>query len=426
MPTQAEVVWDPGFTRYDFGPTHPMSPVRLDLTARLCDAFGLFDRPDVHRLDPAIASDALLETVHSAGLRRRRAGRLPRPRDGPRRIRAWAPTTTRPSSGCTRRSARVVAGTRGPGEAVWRGETAHGVNFCGGLHHAMRGAASGFCIYNDAAVGIQWLLDHGVERVAYVDVDVHHGDGVERVFWDDPRVLTVSIHESRPGAVPGHRLARRHRRAGRARGRPSTSRCRPGTGDAGWLRAFHAVVPAGRRAPSTPRCWSPSTAVTRHLPGPAGPPGAVRRRAARGRTSALHAWRTRSATGGGSRSAAAATSSSTWSRARGRTCTAIARAPADPGVRRSRETWRDHVLERSGRRAGPLGDDRRGGPVWWRPWEPGLRPRGRGGPCGHGHPRGRVPAATASTSGSTDRRPRARPGTCCRRRHRVADVTHGA
>src|SRR4029450_5444816 len=62
MSTQAEVVWDPGFTRYDFGPTHPMSPVRLDLTARLCDAFGLFGHADVRRLVPPVASDGLLQT----------------------------------------------------------------------------------------------------------------------------------------------------------------------------------------------------------------------------------------------------------------------------------------------------------------------------------------------------------------------------
>src|SRR6476620_11341807 len=103
MPTQAEVVWDPGFTRYDFGPTHPMSPVRLDLTARLCDAFGLFDLPDVHRLDPGIASDALLETVHSAAY----VAAVKAAPSTPRRPTAhmgWAPTTTRPSSVCTRRA----------------------------------------------------------------------------------------------------------------------------------------------------------------------------------------------------------------------------------------------------------------------------------------------------------------------------------
>ena len=82
MPTQAEVVWDPGFTRYDFGPTHPMSPVRLDLTARLCDAFGLFDLADVHRVDPEVASDALLETVHTPAYVAAVQGGLGRPRAG--------------------------------------------------------------------------------------------------------------------------------------------------------------------------------------------------------------------------------------------------------------------------------------------------------------------------------------------------------
>jgi len=100
-------------------------------------------------------------------------------------------------------SARIAAGSLDVARAVWRGETEHGVNFCGGLHHAMPDRASGFCIYNDIAVAIQWLLDNGAKRVAYVDVDVHHGDGVERIFWDDPRVLTISSHESGRVLFPG-------------------------------------------------------------------------------------------------------------------------------------------------------------------------------------------------------------------------------
>ena len=67
----------------------------------------------------------------------------------------------------------------------------------------MRDRASGFCIYNDVAVGIQWLLDQGVQKVAYVDVDVHHGDGVEAIFYDDPRVLTISLHETGQMLFPG-------------------------------------------------------------------------------------------------------------------------------------------------------------------------------------------------------------------------------
>jgi acetoin utilization protein AcuC len=67
----------------------------------------------------------------------------------------------------------------------------------------MPSAASGFCVYNDVAVAIQWLLDNGARRVAYVDVDVHHGDGVQKIFYNDPRVLTISLHETGQMLFPG-------------------------------------------------------------------------------------------------------------------------------------------------------------------------------------------------------------------------------
>jgi acetoin utilization protein AcuC len=96
-------------------------------------------------------------------------------------------------------------------------------------------------VYNDAAVAIRRLLEQGAERVAYVDVDVHHGDGVQAIFWDDPRVLTISVHESGrvlfpgtgfPGDVGGPH----------AHGYAVNVALPPGTGDAAWLRAVHAVV----------------------------------------------------------------------------------------------------------------------------------------------------------------------------------------
>jgi len=65
-------------------------------------------------------------------------------------------------------------------------------------HHAMAGNASGFCVYYDPAIAIAWPLGQGAERIAYVDVDAHHGNGVERAFWDDPRVLTIGLHEHPP------------------------------------------------------------------------------------------------------------------------------------------------------------------------------------------------------------------------------------
>ncbi len=155
-------------------------------------------------------------------------------------------------------AAHVVGATVEAARRVWTGEVDHAANIAGGLHHAMPGRASGFCIYNDVAVAIRWLLDNGAERVAYVDVDVHHGDGVEKIFYDDPRVLTDQPARDRPDALPGHRLPRRDRRAARPRGRRPTSRCRPGTADAGWLRAFHAVVPPLVRE------FAPDVLVTQH------------------------------------------------------------------------------------------------------------------------------------------------------------------
>ena len=121
-----------------------------------------------------------------------------------------------------------------------------------------RTRASGFCVYNDPAIAIQWLLDHGAERVAYVDVDVHHGDGVQTVFYNDPRVLTVSLHESPTTLFPGTGSAGETGGPGARRYRRSTSRCRLGRG-----------MPAGcGRSTRSCRTWCkafrPSVLVTQH------------------------------------------------------------------------------------------------------------------------------------------------------------------
>jgi acetoin utilization protein AcuC len=140
---------------------------------------------------------------------------------------------------------------------VWSGESLHSANITGGLHHAMPDRASGFCIYNDLAVGIRWLLDQGATRVAYVDVDVHHGDGVQAAFYDDPRVLTVSLHESPLSLFPGTGWPAELGR-GAAQGTAVNVALPPGTSDAGWLRAFHAVVPGVVGA------FRPEVLVTQH------------------------------------------------------------------------------------------------------------------------------------------------------------------
>jgi acetoin utilization protein AcuC len=111
----------------------------------------------------------------------------------------------------------------------------------------MPGQASGFCVYNDPAVAIAWMLEQGIERIAYVDVDVHHGDGVQAIFADEPRVLTISVHESGRFLFPytgfAHEIGE-----GAARGTIANLPLPPSTTDDLYLPAFDAVVPKLVRA----------------------------------------------------------------------------------------------------------------------------------------------------------------------------------
>jgi len=250
------LVWDESFTAYDFGPGHPMSPVRLDLTARLVRDLGLLAHAGVHVTGADPAGDDVLETVHDpAYVAAVRAASLPPAPEAPEH--GLGTDDVPVFAGMHDASARIVAGTLDAARAVWSGQAAHGVNFTGGMHHAMPARASGFCVYNDAAVAIRDLLASGAERVAYVDVDVHHGDGVERVFWDDPRVMTISLHETGRVLFPGTGYPT-DIGGPRAAGNAVNVALPPGTSDAAWLRAFHAVVPP------LVRSFAPQLLLTQH------------------------------------------------------------------------------------------------------------------------------------------------------------------
>jgi acetoin utilization protein AcuC len=110
------------------------------------------------------------------------------------------------------------------------------------MHHAMTARASGFGVYNDVAVAIAWLLRRGAERIAYVDIDAHHGDGVQAAFYTDPRVLTISLHQHPAAIFPFTGLPAETGGPG-AQGSAVNVALPAGTGDANWLRAFHAIVP---------------------------------------------------------------------------------------------------------------------------------------------------------------------------------------
>ncbi|WP_411072137.1 acetoin utilization protein AcuC [Streptomyces sp. cmx-4-25] len=240
MSGRALLMWDEAVTQYDFGSEHPMDPVRLALTMSLVRAYGLDRAVDVVAAKPA--GDSTLRLVHREDYVTavRAASADPRRADQAYGL----GTVDDPAfAGMHEVSALIAGQSVGAAEAVWRGEAAHAVNFSGGLHHAMPGAAAGFCIYNDASLAVARLLELGAERVAYVDVDVHHGDGVQAAFWEDPRVLTVSLHEHPRTLFPQTGWPEETGAPGAGEGGAVNVALPAGTGDAGWLRAFHAVVP---------------------------------------------------------------------------------------------------------------------------------------------------------------------------------------
>ena len=256
MTASTRIVWDERLTRYDFGEHHPMDPRRLALTAMLAREYGVLDAPGVQVTAPSTPTEDLIRTVHDAAYVEavRVASADPALADD-----AYGLGTTDDPAflGMHEASSLIAAGTRDVCDAVWAGEVQHGVNFAGGMHHAMPGSASGFCVYNDVAIGIESMLRAGAQRVAYVDLDVHHGDGVERIFWDDPRVLTISIHEGPRTLFPGTGYPGDVGGPG-ALGSAVNIALPPGVGDAAWLRALHAVVPALLRA------FAPEVLVTQH------------------------------------------------------------------------------------------------------------------------------------------------------------------
>jgi len=233
------VVWDEALAAYDFGPEHPLRPGRAQLTMALAREAGLL--AEARLVGPEALSGADLARVHDldylAAVKAASA-------DGrPVFERGLSVGDNPPFPGMHEAATLVCGATVAAAAAALAGEPGHAFSPAGGLHHAMPGHTSGFCIYNDPAVAIAWMLEQGVRRIAYVDVDVHHGDGVQAIFADEPRVLTVSVHESGRYLFPGTGFAHEVGE-GPARGSIANLPLPPSTTDDLYLPAFDAVVPA--------------------------------------------------------------------------------------------------------------------------------------------------------------------------------------
>lgn len=240
-PEQVALVWDESMAAYDFGNEHPLAPVRVELAVALMRATGLVDLPHMREVVPGELDEDIILRRHRPdfveAVKRSSANPLVAP--------DWAyglgPGDTPAFAGMHEASLQVAAASREAARLVWSGEVAHAFNPAGGLHHAMPDRAAGFCIYNDVAIAIDHLLEHGAERVAYVDIDVHHGDGVEVMFADDPRVLTISLHESGRWLFPGTGHSEDIGGDG-APGSALNLPFAPGTAGTIWLDTFDKVV----------------------------------------------------------------------------------------------------------------------------------------------------------------------------------------
>ena len=230
------LVYGPRSKSYDFGPSHPLTPRRFGPAIDLLEAVGA--KPG---LAPEPVSDAELEACHSSDfvrvVREFSADPFGLPNAG---ISEYGDVP--PFAGMHEAGAMVAGGSLRAMEAILRGDVDHAFHPGGGLHHAMRDRASGFCIYNDVALAIARARRGGL-RVLYLDFDVHHGDGVQDLFYDDPGVLTFSIHETGRYLFPGTGFADEIGE-GTAAGFAVNVPLEPGTGERAWLEAVRSLVPA--------------------------------------------------------------------------------------------------------------------------------------------------------------------------------------
>jgi len=229
------LVFGPRSWTYDFGPGHPLTPLRFGPGLDLLRAFGA--EPG---LAPEPAPDEELELCHDrdyiAAVRR-----FSEDPEAPPATGIGPFSDDPPSPGMHEAAAAVAGGSLAAMARILRGDVEHAFHPGGGLHHAMRDRASGFCIYNDPALAVALARRSGL-RVLYIDLDVHHGDGVQALYYGDPGVMTVSFHETGRALFPGSGSLEEVGE-GRAAGTVINVPLEPATGEGPWLHAVRSSLP---------------------------------------------------------------------------------------------------------------------------------------------------------------------------------------
>ncbi len=202
MTCSSSFVFSEEFTRYRFREDHPFNQQRVIMAKDLLEKEHALT--DTQIIPPRVATEQELKLVHHPkyinAVKRGGEGLLTESEG----LEYGIGTEDTPIfSGMHEASSLLVGSTLAAIDSVLQGKAKHSINLGGGLHHGFERKASGFCIYNDGAVGIKYIRQHTDYKVLYVDTDAHHGDGVQWAFYDDPNVCTFSIHETGRYLFPG-------------------------------------------------------------------------------------------------------------------------------------------------------------------------------------------------------------------------------
>jgi acetoin utilization protein AcuC len=231
------LVYSEKFLDYNLGPFHPLRPLRVKLTHDLIQAKGLLNEDEIKVTQPRAASkeEILLfhekEYVQQVQKYSERGSGLLDSGDTPA------------FKGCFEATSLVVGASLEACDKIMSGKIAHAFNPSGGLHHAHPERASGFCIFNDPAVSVNYLRKkHGVKKLVYLDIDAHHGDGVMYGFYKDPSLLDIDFHENGKYIFPGTGFPDEIGE-NEGKGLKLNVPLLPDTGDEAYLKAFHELVP---------------------------------------------------------------------------------------------------------------------------------------------------------------------------------------
>ncbi len=202
MYDNAVFVYSDEFLKYKFKENHPFNQIRIQITLDLLKKMNAINPSQI--ISPRVATDEEIALIHDPEyinkVKQAGHGRLTKEET----LRYGIGTEDTPIfEDMHETSALLVGGTLTAVESVMENKSLHALNIGGGLHHGFRKKASGFCIYNDTAIAIKYIIEKYNKRVLYIDTDGHHGDGVQDAFYDNNKVCTVSIHETGRYLFPG-------------------------------------------------------------------------------------------------------------------------------------------------------------------------------------------------------------------------------